>query len=79
MGALKLLKQEYPDDELFRTRREYLTTLIFKEDDEVIARFRNRNPEEIVEIVLEYLHKILPSNILLAPGRLEGLINQGTT
>lgn len=77
MGALKLLKRDYPDDEAFCQRREYLTTLIFKEGDEAAERFRNRNPDEVVETVLEYLHKILPSSVLLAPSRLEGLINQG--
>jgi hypothetical protein len=77
LGALKLLKREYPSDEEFSQRREYLTTLIFKESDEVAERYRNRNPDEIVETVLQYLYKILPSNVLLAPARLEGLITQG--
>jgi hypothetical protein len=77
LGALKLLKRDYPDDEAYRQRREYLTALIFKDNKEVTDHFRNRNPDEIVDTVLKYLHKILPSTVLLAPSRLEGLISQG--
>jgi WD40 repeat protein len=41
-----------------------------------VDAYRNRKSDEIVETTLEYLHKILPSSVLLAPARLEGLINQ---
>lgn len=76
LGALKLLKRDYPDDEAFSERREYLTTLVFKENEEAVVHFQNRGPDEIIETVLHHLHKIMPSSVLLAPSRLESLINQ---
>ncbi|KAI6235346.1 LisH domain-containing protein [Aphelenchoides besseyi] len=74
LSVLKLLRNEYPTGNEFRERREYLTTLIFRDPNETALMFKNRDKEKIVDETLKYLYKLMPSTVLLAPNRLERLI-----
>ncbi|KAI6240872.1 LisH domain-containing protein [Aphelenchoides fujianensis] len=75
IGVLKLLRNEYPTGEEFRERREFLTTRLFRDAGDTAALFEKRDTEKVVDETLKYLYKLMPSTVLLAPDRLERLIN----
>ncbi|CAD5216470.1 unnamed protein product [Bursaphelenchus okinawaensis] len=72
--ALDALQYDYPDEVQFQHRREFYSTLLFRDPVEIMEMFEGR--QESVTQALKALHKILPSQILLPPSRFKNLVDQ---
>ncbi|KAI1729793.1 WD repeat-containing protein 26 [Ditylenchus destructor] len=80
LAALRLLQIEYPKDDQFKERYEYLATLLMIEPSTHSGNAVNGDAQETpINEANDKANAVLPPSLMLPPGRLQELLNQSYT